>query len=355
MKQTQLVGFADLMTQKRKIKSQFFGQINKVVDWRPISNIINKHYQKGMSVDGRPSYDGLLLFKMGLLQTWYGLSDYEVEDRLNDSISFSRFVGLSIDSASPDHSVLSRFRTELTKKNAYEKLFKELNKQLEKHNVIIKTGAIVDASITPSPLKPRGKTTYQITEDRSEAEPSEEAKQEEKWAVKLLEKTQPGVDTEATWVKKAGKLQYGFKKHVVSDNEGMVIGVLTTTASLNEISNLEDVLATADLPQGIALYADKGYASAKNRELLKTKKIKDRILKRAVKGKPLTGREKQFNKLVGKVRYKVERIFGSIRRWFNSENARYRGLAKTHTQHLMEAMAYNLYRTPGIIMSDRQK
>jgi IS5 family transposase len=222
-----------------------------------------------------------------------------------------------------------------------------LNKQLEKHKIIIKTGAIVDASITPSPLKPKGKTTYQITENRSETELSEEAKQGEQRAVKLLKNTPPGVDIEATWVKKAGKLQYVFKKHVVSDYEGMVLGVITTTASLNEICNLEVVLTTADLPEHIALFADKGYASAKNRELLKTRKLKDRILKRAVKGKPLTGREKQFNKLVGKVRYKVERVFASIRRWFSSENARYRGLAKTHTQHLMEAMAYNLYAHRG--------
>ena len=354
MKQTQLIGFADMMTQSRKIKSQFFAQINELVDWRPISNIINKHYQKGMSVDGRPSYDGLLLFKMSLLQTWYGLSDYEVEDRLNDSLSFSRFVGLSLDKTSPDHSVLSSFRTELTQKAVYEKLFKELNKQLEKHKIIIKTGAIVDASITPSPLKPKGKATYQITEDRSEVEPTLEENQKEQKAVELLKIVQPGVDTEASWVKKAGKLQYGFKKHVVSDNEGMAIGVLTTTAKVNEISNLEEVLATADLPDGIGLFADKGYASVKNRELLKSKKMKDRILKRAVKGKPLTDREKQFNKLAGKVRYKIERVFGSIKRWFNSGNARYRGLAKTHTQHLMEAMAYNLYRSPGIVMSNRK-
>jgi IS5 family transposase len=34
---------------------------------------------------------------------------------------------------------------------------------------------------------------------------------------------------------------------------------------------------------------------------------------------------------------------------------RYRGLAKTHTQHLIEAMVYNLYRTPGVIMSNREK
>jgi IS5 family transposase len=56
---------------------------------------------------------------MTLLQTWYGLSDYEVEDRVNDSISFSRFVGISLDNPVPDHSVISRFKTELTKKGVY--------------------------------------------------------------------------------------------------------------------------------------------------------------------------------------------------------------------------------------------
>jgi IS5 family transposase len=28
------------------------------------------------------------------------------------------------------------------------------------------------------------------------------------------------------------------------------------------------------------------------------------------------------------------------------------GLAKTHTQHLMEAIAYNLYRAPGIAVKN---
>jgi IS5 family transposase len=52
---------------------------------------------------------------MCLLQSWYGLSDYEVEDRINDSLSFSYFCGMTIDQAAPDHSTLSRFRTALTK------------------------------------------------------------------------------------------------------------------------------------------------------------------------------------------------------------------------------------------------
>ncbi|WP_159290345.1 transposase [Tenacibaculum maritimum] len=42
-----------------------------------------------------------------------------MEDRVNDSISFSYFYGLNIDQIAPDHSTLSRFRTALTKVNAY--------------------------------------------------------------------------------------------------------------------------------------------------------------------------------------------------------------------------------------------
>ena len=63
---------------RRKIKKTFFSQINLLLDWTKVSSIISSHYKKGKSVTGSPSYDGLLLFKMCLLQTWYGLSDYEV-------------------------------------------------------------------------------------------------------------------------------------------------------------------------------------------------------------------------------------------------------------------------------------
>lgn len=80
----------------RKIKRTFFTQINNLLDWTPISAIISIHYNKGKSATGKPSYSGLLLFKMCLLQTWYGLSDYEVEDRVNDSISFISLV-ISVD------------------------------------------------------------------------------------------------------------------------------------------------------------------------------------------------------------------------------------------------------------------
>ena len=44
---------------------------------------------------GRPGYPVLLLFRALLLQSLYGLSERELEDALNDRLSFKRFVGPS--------------------------------------------------------------------------------------------------------------------------------------------------------------------------------------------------------------------------------------------------------------------
>jgi len=326
----------------RKIKRTFFSQINTLIDWDNIEKLIDADYSRGKSAVGKPSYSGLLLFKMCLLQSWYGLSDYEVEDRLNDSISFSYFCGMNIDEVAPDHSTLSRFRTALTKTKSFEKLFSIINAQLEAHNIIVKKGIIVDASVIDTPLRPKGKTNHKVTQDRSEEE------------IAVKKEYAQSVDKEGTWLKKRGKYHFGFKKHHVTDNEGLVIGVLTTTASKNEIANLEEVLETVniDLPRDIPLKADKGYQSKKNAELLKKRNLKNHILRKAYKNKPLTRWEKKFNKLIGKTRFKVERTFGGIKRWFNGGLARYRGMAKMHTQNLMEAICYNLYRSPGIIASN---
>ena len=278
---------------------------------------------------------------MSLLQTWYGLSDYEVEDRINDSISFSYFCGLHIDQVAPDHSTLSRFRTSMTKVGVYELLFKQINTQLEHHNIIVKTGVIVDASVVDTPLRPKGKSKHEVTQDREQE-------------VVVQKKYADSVDKDGTWLKKRGTYHFGYKKHHVTTDEGMVLGVLTTTASVNEIANLGEVLDTADIPKDIPLKADKGYQSKKNAELLKSKSLKNHILKKAAKNRSLTKWEKRFNKLVGQTRFKVERTFGGIKRWFNGGLARYRGMEKMHTQNLMEALCYNLYRSPGIIASNCQ-
>jgi IS5 family transposase len=41
--------------------------------------------------------------------------------------------------------------------------------------------------------------------------------------------------------------------------------------------------------------------------------------------------------------------------WFGVEIAKYVGLDKTHIQHVLEAIAYNLYRSPVVVMFNSEK
>ena len=99
-----------------------------------------KVYKRGEKERGRKAYNPLLLFKMQLVSEWYDLSDVQTETMVNDSFSVMNFCDLSIEDDVPDHSTLSRFRSELTQKRAYDRILKKLNAQLIKHKLIVKQG-----------------------------------------------------------------------------------------------------------------------------------------------------------------------------------------------------------------------
>ena len=55
----------------------------------------------------------------------------------------------------------------------------------------------------------------------------------------LKEVVKPNVDTEARWVKKMGKLHFGYKRHTVTDENGMVLAEETTAANESDMKHLE--------------------------------------------------------------------------------------------------------------------
>ena len=348
--QSSLAGFADIILGQRKVKQTFFSQMNQIIDWDPIRRLIEVAYTKGSKSTGRPSYDSIILFKIELLRTWYGLSDGEVEDQVNDRLSFSRFVGLGMEDAAPDSTTVCRFRNILVEAALYDTLLNEINRQLEEKGVVVKRGAIVDASITDTPRRPRGRKVYEVVEDRNEEDGKDNTKKST-----LKEIVKPNVDKDARWINKMGKLHFGYKRHTVTDENGLILAEETTAANESDIKHLETPLKKANLPQGTPVYADKGYDSAENKKVIVKMKLKSRIMHKGTKVRKITKREQLINVAISKIRYRVERTFGSIRRWFLGGVARYVGLAKTHAQHIMEAMAYNLYRSPGIIVSNSLK
>ena len=342
------MNFSTPFMERETRPSKFYAQMNLLIDWRKIETLINRYYTKGNTLKGEKPYSGLLLFKMLLVEIWNGLSDVETEDHLNDSISAMRFCGLDLEDKVPDHSTLSRFRTALTKAKAMDKLLAAVNKQLESHKLIVKTGIKVDASLTATPLKPKGKTKYEIAEDRKEDEVSQE--QQDKQTSELKKIVSEGTDTEARWVKKGGKTIFGYKRHDGVDEAGMILGVHTTTANEHDSKGLEPLLKK--IPKRHkekGVWTDKGYKVPNNDKLLKDENIKNRIQHKAYRNRPLTYWEKIFNKLISRTRYVVERTFGGMKLWFGAGTARYRGIEKMHTQHVLEAICHNLKRSPGLV------
>ena len=344
--------FLQVYTQVRRdrMKHSFLRQINSCVDWRGIRTLLNKKYTKTQNAIGNPAYDALLLFKILLLEIWYGLSDYEVEERINDSLLFSEFLVLDVGFPSPDHSTISRFRSELTRLGIMDKLLRELNKQFKKHGISrIDQGAIVDASIVDSPYSPDGSVVIEVAEDREDTRSDEARTQEEAYHCEL-KSGKPGVDSKARWVHKGRHYRYGYRKHVLTDEQGLVETVLTTSANCSDTVVLPELIKKSKLPGGISVLADKGYCSKKNSEYLARQGLIDGIMLKAHRGQVLSESQKRLNRMISKTRCLIERTFGSIRRWFCGGQCCYRGLAKTHTRNILEAMAYNLKRMPGLLV-----
>ena len=161
--------FLQVYTQVRRdrMKHLFLRQISAYVDWRGgIRTLLNKKYTKTQNATGNLVYDALMMFKILLLQTWYSLSDHEVEERINASILFSEFLLMDMGLPAPDPSTICRFRAELTRLGIMDKLLRELNKQFKKHGIIrIDQGAIVDASIVDSPHAPDGSILIEVADD----------------------------------------------------------------------------------------------------------------------------------------------------------------------------------------------
>jgi len=306
-------------------------KLSKIIDWEKISKHLTGLYAFEINGQGgQKPYDSVKMFKAILLGQWYSLSDPELEEALQVRLDFMIFTEL--EEKVPDETTLCRFRNRLTDKGLYEILFLEINSQLEKHGLKVKNceGAILDATIIESAARPK-KVVENIAQDRNEPETQESEV-----------KVNYSKDSDAAWLKKGKKYHYGYKGFVTTDSEdGYITNIHVTPANKSEVKNLKASIPKNKIKR---LFADKGYASKENRKLLKSKQIKDAIMSKAFKNKPLSGWEKLRNKLISKKRFLVEQGFGTLKRRFRFSKATYISKQKVKTQFTLKAICFNLLK-----------
>ena len=263
---------------------------------------------------GRPGYHSLVLFKALLLQSLYGLSDVELEEALADRLSFRRFIGLSLEDAVPDSTTLCRFRNLLVGEKRLEKLFAELDRQLEKAGVILKRGTMLDATLieTGAASRPPGNAAP--------------------------------VDPDAGFAKRAGRPGsiYGYKAHVgVDEGSGLIRSVITTSANVNDTTPADNLIRGDER----VVWADAAYHTHAREAALKARGIKPRLMHRANKHHPkLPPRLQRLNQMIARRRAAVETTFATLKRRMGLRMIRYIGLSKAHGQIVMAAIAFNMRR-----------
>jgi len=266
---------------------------------------------------GRPAWPPLVLFKALLLQSLYGLSDRELEEALCDRLSFRRFVGLSLEETIPDFTVLNRFRNLLIEVDLLEKLFGELDRQLEEAGVILKRGTMLDATLIEAVAAP----------------PSGE---------------RPSHDPDARFggAKGKGGFTFGYKAHVgVDQGSGLIRSVITTPANVNDTVPADELIRGDER----AVWADAAYDTHRRRARLKAEGKKPRIVRRPNKHHPkLPPRLQRYNRLIARGRAAVETTFATLKNRMRLKAIRYIGLAKAEGQVLLAAIAFNLRRWAAI-------
>jgi len=79
------LGFGDYeqtTAKKRTKREKFLAEMEAVVPWKPLIDLIEPHYPKSSSKGGRPAYPLATMLRVHLMQQWYSLSDPAMEDAL---------------------------------------------------------------------------------------------------------------------------------------------------------------------------------------------------------------------------------------------------------------------------------
>lgn len=306
------LGFAEGWLSPQLGRNASLERLVSEVKWYRFEKLLTRLRHEG---PGRPPFEPLVMLKALLLQQFYGLSDADLEEAINDRVSFRKFLGLPLEVASPDHTTLCRFRNRLVEAGLSEKLFAEFAHQLEKRGLILKRGTMIDASLVESGFRPGSR------DGEREA-----------------------VDSDAAIAARQGKpgRHYGYKVHIAVDHGSRLIRRLELTPANVNDTVPADALVCGDEQ---AVYADKAYAKRDRRRWLRSLGIKPRIMHKSWGGgPPLTRWQQRHNRLITPIRSQVEGIFATLKRWMGMARLRYKGLAKNRSHWFLVALAHNMNR-----------
>jgi transposase, IS5 family len=316
--------------------------LSQVIDFemfRPSleSGLLN---QEKKSKSGAKPFDVVLLFKILILQRYYGLSDKQVEYQIIDRLSFKQFLGLETGDKVPDEKTVWSFRERLTKVGLIEQLFDEFKEYLSSQDIILNEGQIVDASFVTAPRQRNTKEENKKIKD---------GEGEELWNEQPKKKQHKDID--ARWAKKNEETIYGYKNHTKVDQKSKIINSYQVTdASVHDSQRLEELLEEQDANQN--LYADSAYSGKKQEEVIKKQGMENKVHEKGYRNRALSQEQKNKNKEKSKIRARVEHVFGFMEQSMQGLYVKSIGIVRASGIIGLINLTYNLFRYEQIVRLD---
>jgi IS5 family transposase len=260
---------------------------------------------------GAPHFPVVQMLKVLFLQKVLGLSDPVAEEMLQDWISFRKFLGLSFDDKTPDHSTISEFRRRLREKGHASTLFDKTLEVLRDRGLVVNQGTLIDATIIESPLG--GK--------RADGSSSK--------------------DPCASTTCKNGRTYHGYRAPVATDRRGLITDYVFDTGSVSEHEHFDHLSRN----ETAAVFADSGCRSKARIAEHQVRGVNAFFCHRRVRGqKELHPDQKRMNRLIAPIRAFDEHPFSFIKSRLNNRRARYRGLERNGMDFALSAIAWNFCR-----------
>jgi len=313
--------------------------ISKVVDFEMFRETLESklHNTSKKNNAGAKPYDVVMMFKIIVLQRYYGLGDKQIEYQIIDRTSFKKFLGLESGDKVPDEKTVWAFREQLTKLGLVEILFEEFSNYLESRSLIFNEGQLIDASFT---IAPRQRNTREENAKIKAGEGSD------LWNDNPHKKRHKDID--ARWTKKNEETFYGYKDHAKVDTKSKFIkNYVVTDASVHDSQPLADLLTDSDAGQD--LHADSAYTGEKHEKTIEKYKMKNKVNEKGYKNKPLTEEQIKSNRQKSKTRARVEHVFGFMEQSMNGLYIRSIGIARATGIIGLINLTYNLFRYEQII------
>jgi IS5 family transposase len=212
---------------KQTRKERFLIEMDEVVPWKRLLNLIEPHYPRGEG--GRPAYPLTAVLRIHLMQNWLGYGDPAMEEALYETTALRQFAGLSLDRI-PDETTILNFRRLLEKHKLAGGILQVINGYLGDRGLMLRQGTVVDATIIHPPSSAK----------------NNEGKR----------------DPEMHQTKKGNQYFFGMKAHIGADAESGFVHSLVGTAA-----NVTDVIQVDQLLHGEETYVvgDAGYTGVDKR------------------------------------------------------------------------------------------